>query len=230
MAYQTGIVTRNKRLFPNQTAELNARLPYLNDILSQQSEREYQAANIKNMNAQTDLEKSRFGLEQQQFGLEEKRTGLAEQEVGIKQAELDARASEQAWSQKNAQKQYDLQKQGEITQMGIKGAGLGATLLGSKFGDVSLGGIMDKGKTQWDKAWGNTPSATPSTGGFWSDLPVGSMVGGGLVGFGASRLGGKNKGLKALFGSAGGALAGGLTGGWQGAAGGGLLGGLGGLF
>ena len=221
MAYQTGIVTRNKRLFPNQTAELNARLPYLNDILSQQSEREYQAANIKNMNAQTDLEKSRFGLEQQQFGLEEKRTGLAEQEVGIKQAELDAKASEQAWSQKNAQKQYDLQKQGEITQMGIKGAGLGATLLGSKFGDTTTGSV-------WDKSVGNAAGTT--TGSFWSDLPVASIAGGGLVGFGASRLGGKNKGLKALFGSAGGALAGGLTGGWQGAAGGGLLGGLGGLF
>ena len=72
-----------------------------------------------------------------------------------------------------------------------------------------------------------------SSGGAFSSLPVGAMVGGGLAGFaGGQLLGGKSKPMKALIGSGIGAGVGYFAGdgGWAGALGGGLLGGLGGLF
>jgi hypothetical protein len=207
MASQLGIVTGNKRLRPNQLADMNARLSYLPQTLAAESQEEYQKAQISNMEETNKINQSKLGLDEQRLGLENKQFGLSEQQFG-----LQSRAAE--FNQDATTKSMDLKKKSEMMATGVGAAGLGFNLMNSTGLKSTLGeSINSVGKT-----FGGTGDSVTS-GGFW-DVPVGASVAGGLMGFGASRM--VPGALAGFFG--GGASSGG------GALAGGIMGGLGGLF
>lgn len=238
---QIGAVTGMPWLKRNQTAELNARLPYLSQMLAAKSQREYQNAQIENLKRTRKLDRARYGLEQKQFGLAEEEFGLKEkgmelQEKGLSvdQAKLAQSEREFGWSQEQANKARDYQKDVEQRQMGIGAAGLGFTAMsglgkGTSFGDLTAGA-----KNLWNSLSGNSgaPKEIPSTGGL-SGMNLGSMFGGGLIGFGAGQaFGGQSKLKKTAIGAGIGGIASmlGSGGDWGAGIGGGLLGGLGGML
>ena len=239
-----------------QVAEVNARLPYLANMMAQKSQEEFQGAQIQNMEAQRKLDESRYGLEQRKFsldegmfGLEEKKFKLAEGEYGLKEQGLtleQQRVAEEArkntWEQQVYKKTRAFEEDREQREMGIKAAGLGLSLFGSKMagGGGTLGDLGNKVSGLWSSLFGNTQTApgtpvTPpfSTSGPVSGLNIGASLAGGVMGFGAGKLlGGKNKMKSSLIGAGVGGLASYLGGGGNvgSAFGGALLGGLGGLF
>ena len=118
-------------------------------------------------------------------------------------------------------KEMELAKRARQTAMGLEAAKLGATVATSDVGQKTLGGMF-----------GGAKGGAAGDPGFFGGINTGSVIGGGLAGYGASQLaGGKNKKKKALYGAGAGALTGLLSGGFSGGnimAGGisGLIGGL----
>lgn len=198
MASQLGYVTGNKRLRPNQLADLNARLGFLPQTLAAESQEKFQTAQISNMEETNKLNQARFGLEEQSA----------------------------AFNQKATTKGMDLRERSEGMQAGIGAAGLGFNLFGNEGLKSTLGESINKVGSQMGMG------SPVSKGGFWGDIPVGTSLAGGLMGFGASRMvPGKNKLLKFGVGAGVGALTGFFGGGGAGGAtAGGILGGLGGLI
>lgn len=221
MASQLGVVTGNKRLRPNQLADLNARLSYLPQTLAAESQEAFQKAQIGNMEENTKINQSKLGLDQQRLGLDTKRLGLEEQGLG-----LQTRTA--AFNQKATTKGMDLKERAEGMAAGVGAAGLGFNLLTNTGLKSSLGETINKAGTSMN--WGEPVKA----GSFWNDIPVGASAAGGLMGFGASRMvPTKNKLVKFGVGAGAGALTGFFGGGDKGmggAIGGGLLGGFAGLF
>jgi hypothetical protein len=235
MASQLGSVTGNKRLRPNQLADLNARLSYLPQTLAAESQEEFQKAQISNMEetnkinqSKLGLDTQRLGLENQQFGLSEKQFGLQEKQFGLSEQELGLQTKAAEFNQKATQKGLDLKKKSEAMSAGVGAAGLGFNLLQG----TGLKGTLGDSINSVSKTFGGTGN-TITPGGFW-DVPVGASIAGGLMGFGASKLvPTKNKFAKFGVGAGVGALTGFFGGGNNaigGAMGGGLLGGLGSLF
>jgi hypothetical protein len=219
-----------------QTGELNARLGLLPSMLSQQNQKQFQEAQIADMAAKRKIDEARFGIEQGQFGLAQEAATFQNTRFG--------------WDKQNAEKAQDLQTETQQREMGVKAAGLGFTGLSSGAGSFKMGDLGGKASSLWSGLFGGKPQVgsgvtgyggeeTPgvggnaSSGGTFSDMPIGAMGMGGLAGFaGGQLLGGKSKPMKALIGGGIGAGVGYFAGdgGWAGALGGGLLGGLGGLF
>lgn len=113
------------------------------------------------------------------------------------------------------------------------GAGLEASKLGINIGNMyknkTVGDLINKGKGLFGGT-SSTTSVSPS-GNFLTNLNIGSFVGGGLTGFGASRLvNKKKKGARIALGTGAGILSGLLSGGIGGAISGGIGGGIGSLF
>jgi hypothetical protein len=220
MASQLGVVTGNKRLRPNQLADMNARLSYLPQTLAAESQEEYQKAQISNMEETNKINQSKLGLDEQRLGLENKQFGLSEQQFG-----LQSRAAE--FNQDATTKSMDLKKKSEMMATGVGAAGLGFNLMNS----TGLKSTLGESINSVGKVFGGTGDS--QTGGFW-DVPVGASAAGGLMGFGASRMvPTKNKLVKFGVGAGVGALAGFFGGGASsggGALAGGIMGGLGGLF
>jgi hypothetical protein len=240
-----------------QTDELNARLGLLPSMLSQQNQKQFQSAQLADMAVKQKMDEARYGLEQGKFGLAQQELGLKKRETDIAQSAADYQQTRFGWEQSQAQKSKELQEMTQQREMGVKAAGLGFTALSSGIGGYKMGDLGNKASSLWSGLFGDekklqpqlgtgvggyggeeTPSIsgnmnTGSSGGTFSSLPVGSMVGGGLAGFaGGQLLGGKSKPMKSLLGAGIGAGVGYFAGdgGWAGALGGGLLGGLGGLF
>lgn len=222
MASQLGVVTGNKRLRPNQLADMNARLSYLPQTLAAESQEEFQKAQIGNMEETSKINKAKLGLDEQRLGLEGKQFGLSEQQFG-----LQSRAAE--FNQNATTKSMDLKKKAEGMAAGVTGAGLGFTMLNNPAFKTTIGSAINS----VGKGFGGSGTTVSTPGGFW-DVPVGGAVAGGLMGFGASRmLPTKNKLTKFGVGAGVGALTGFFGGGDSGGGGalaGGILGGLGGLF
>lgn len=241
----------------DQVSQVNAMLPYLSQRMGLKSQQELQAATIADMEAKRKLDEARFGIEQGQFGLaqselglkerqyaleekglglQERGVGIQEQNLGLQQKGLSQKEQEFLWQQKQAKAAQKYQEDVEQRQMGIKAAGLGFTALNT-MGSTTLGDITNKAGSLWNSLFnkGATPTAPPvqKETGIMSSLPLGSILGGGTIGFGAAQaFGGKNKITKSALGAGIGGLTGLLSsGGNLGAAlGGGILGGLGGLF
>lgn len=116
MASQLGVVTGNKRLRPNQLADLNARLAYLPQMLSTESQENFQEEQIKNMKASNELDQQRYGLE----------------------------SSSAAFQQKATKKGMDLKERSEEIATGIGGAGLGFNIMSSPGLKGSLGESVNK--------------------------------------------------------------------------------------
>lgn len=237
MAYQMGVVTGNKRLRPNQLADLNARLSYLPQTMAAESEAAYQKAQISNMEETNKINQQKLGLDTERLGLETKRFGLDEQRFGLDEKGLALQEQSAAFGQKATQKGLDLKERSEAMQTGVSAAGLGFNLFGKDFG--TLGSNLSKVGIGIGTGSGEKQPYVPGgvgqvkeSGGFWSDMPIASSLAGGLAGFGASRMvPTKNKFAKVGIGAGVGALTGFFGGGGAGGAiGGGLLGGLGGLF
>ena len=109
--------------------------------------------------------------------------------------------------------------------MGLEAAKLGVTV-GTQYGGSTVGGFAG--------SIGDMTS-NPGLGGgmnpMISNLSLGSAVGGGLAGFGVSRMvSKKKKGKRFLMGAGAGAISGALSGGAGGAIAGGLAGAFGSLF
>jgi hypothetical protein len=221
MASQLGSVTGNKRLRPNQLADMNARLSYLPQTLAAESQEEFQKAQIGNMEETNKINQSKLGLDTQRLGLENKQFGLSEQQLG-----LQTKAAE--FNQSATEKGLDLKKKSEMMATGVGAAGLGFNLLNSG----GLKSTIGESINSVGKQFGGTGTTT-TPGGFW-DVPIGASLAGGLMGFGASRmLPTKNKLTKFGVGAGVGALTGFFGGGASsggGAVAGGLMGGLAGLF
>lgn len=240
----------------DQVSQVNAALPYLSQRLGLKSQQELQDATIADMEAKRKLEEGRFAIEQGRFGLaqgelglkekqyaleqkglglQERGIGIQEQNLGLQQKGLSQKEQEFLWQQKQAKAAQKYQEDVEQRQMGIKAAGLGFTAL-TGLGKTTLGDITNKAGALWDNLFnkGATQTAPPvqPEKGTFSSLPLGSMFGGGAVGFGAGQaFGGKNKATKALIGAGVGGLTSLISSGdWSAALGGGILGGLGGLF
>jgi len=137
---------------------------------------------------------------------------------GILQAKQDRIAEERAEEMsrfqrkdtnrqfKLAKQQADFNKRRDNMALGIQGGMLGLNFATSDLGKKTLSSL-----NPWSK------KKKPGTGGgLFSNMSVGSTVGGGLAGFGASRFAGKNKLKKAGLGLLAGGLMGGLTGGGEG--------------
>ena len=234
MASQLGSVTGNKRLRPNQLADMNARLSYLPQTLAAESQEEFQKAQISNMaetnkinQAKLGLDTQRLGLENQQFGLSEKNFGLSEKQFGLQEKQyglseqqLGLQSEAAAFNQKATEKDLELKKKSEMMATGVGAAGLGFNLMQG----TGLKGTLGESINSVSKTFGGTGTAT-TPGGFW-DVPIGASIAGGLMGFGASRmLPTKNKltkfgvgaGVGALTGFFGGGdnAIGGAMGGWS---------------
>ena len=235
MASQLGSVTGNKRLRPNQLADLNARLSYLPQTLAAESQEKFQNAQISNMEetnkinqSKLGLDTQRLGLENQQFGLSEKQFGLQEKQYGLSERQLGLQSQAAEFNQKATSKDLALKKKSEMMATGVSAAGLGFNVMQG----TGLKGTLGESINSVGKTFGGTGTTT-TPGGFW-DVPIGASLAGGLMGFGASRmLPTKNKFTKFGVGAGVGALTGFFGGGDNaigGAIGGGLLGGLGGMF
>jgi hypothetical protein len=239
-------------------------------MMAQKSQEEFQGAQIQDMEARRKLDESRYGLEQRKFaleegsfgldqrklaldesayGLEEKKFKLAEGEYGLKeqgltleQQRVAEEARKNAWEQQVYKKTRALEEDKEQREMGIKAAGMGMSLFGSKMlgGGGTLGDLGNKVSGLWSSLFGSsqiapgTPKAPPfSTTGPISGLDIGASIAGGAMGFGAGKMfGGRNKLKSSLIGAGVGGLASYLGGGQSlsSSFGGALLGGLGGLF
>ena len=109
--------------------------------------------------------------------------------------------------------------------MGLEAGKLGVTI-GTNYGKSTVGGLIDSGGQMF-----SNPGYTNSLSPMISNLSVGSFIGGGLAGYGTSKLmDKKKKGYKVAAGAGVGALMGMLSGGAGGAIAGGFGGGIGGLF
>ena len=238
----TSGLPRLKRL---QTADMNARLAYLPQMLAQKSQSEYQDAFISDMKARQNLAERQYGMDTQKFNLSQQEYGLKEKGLTLQEQQARQAETQFGWQQSEAEKAMALRKESEQKQMGVTGAGLGFNLLSGGMGKgLTLGNITDKASGLWSGLFGKeeqpqqlgmgatqtptTPAASP-----WRDINAGAMFGGGLVGAGAGQVfGGTNKLKKSAIGLGVGGLAGFLGGGgdWGSALGGGILGGLGSLI
>lgn len=212
MASQMFGVTGNRRLKRNQKAELNTRLAMFPDILAaeqaasqQKKEAEFKERELKQTK---DIARDEMKFKRQQskaaFGLE----------VGKTAVNL-------------ATSDFMTGKFGGMT-LGQAGSGVrnffggGAKPTGST---VSPGGTMSGPSTRVSPGSGSTMMG--KVGGYFSNIPIGSIAAGGLTGFGiGSMFGDMGKGKKMLYGGLAGAGLGLLGGGLSGA----LGGGIGGLF
>lgn len=217
-----------------QVAELNARLPFLSQTLALKSQEEFQGAQIQDMAAKQKLEESRFGLEQGKFKLAEGEYGLNERRLGLETQKVAQDAQQDQWQRQVYDKSSDLAEDREQREMGIKAAGLGMSLLGSKTGAGStLGDLGNKVGTLWNSLVPSSPVPTMSTSGPISGINIGATLGGGAMGFGVGKaFGGKNKLKTGMIGAGVGGLASYLGGNqnFGDALGGAFIGGLGGLF
>jgi hypothetical protein len=252
---QLSSVTGMRRLNRNQTAELNARLQFLPQMLAQKSQREFQDAQLIDLAERRKLEEARFGIEQSKFGLAEKEfglkerglglqekglaldergLGLQEQGLGIQREQLAQGERQFNWQADQASAARELQKETEKREMGVKAAGLGFTAIGGGLGGKTTLGSITAGATNiWNKLFNEgAPEISPKSEGLMG-TNLGAIAGGGLIGFGAGQaFGGKDKVKKIAIGAGIGGIASLLAdnGNLTSAIGGGLLGGLGGLF
>jgi len=162
---------------------------------------------------------------------ENRATDIARQEDQFSRQHALAQ-SQFAFEQDAAAKSRKAADRASEVGMGLGAAKLGTTI-GLQHGDKTVGGIIQGTKNMWNGTPGAT--ATPSSSGwsnFGNSLSIGSAVGGGLAGFGASQLLGKksSKVTKGLVGAGVGGLLGLLGGGAGGAVSGGFGGFLGSLF
>ena len=225
---------RNKR---SQTLAMQARLANLPSILAQQSQAEFQKAQVENMRASQALEEKKYGIEQGKFnlaqqeyglserkiGLDERQLGLSERRYGLEEKGLAQSEREFGWQQNQAESTRELQKETQAREMGVKAAGLGFNIMGSGTGaGLTIGGLSSKIGDLWGGLFGgnkttNVPgegqlplSAGPSaakTGGAW-DIPLAPTIGGSLLGVGVGKaLGGSNKLKSSLIGAGVGGLA-----------------------
>ena len=107
---QLAAVTGMPRLRRNQTAELNARLPFLSQILAQKSQGEYQKATLADLAAQRKLEEQRYGIEQGKFGLAQQEYGLKEQGLELEKRKLSQGETEFGWQKTQAEKAREVQE------------------------------------------------------------------------------------------------------------------------
>jgi len=132
----------------------------------------------------------------------------------------------------NAEKARETTERASRMGMGLSAAKLG-TNISLNHGDKTVGSVIQGTKNMWNGTPGlPTPASSGGVGGFFNSLNIGSMFGGGLAGFGATQLLGKNssKIKKGLVGAGIGAGMGLLSGGIGGATSGGFGGLLGSLF
>jgi hypothetical protein len=238
---QLARVRFDKRLAPNQTEALNARLARLPQIIQQREQKKLTDAQIKQMAAERTLAKKKLKQDQREgkatLGLEMLKTG----------GKLALGAA----------------KGGFAGYAGSKGGGTPTTLgsTGNRFAEINAnkqfadrgvtgGAIMEQPKgfstgakygAGFAGGGGAQPTGGAGAGGFGgmmgkfgSSLTMGNTLGSGLAGFGASQLlgGEKTSKLKRFgIGAGAGMLASFLGGGFSGMgmAAGGLFGGLGGL-
>jgi hypothetical protein len=135
-------------------------------------------------------------------------------------------------------RQYQLQKDAnkfaekqQRIGMGLEAGKLGLNILGS-YGPTRSDPNRGSLSNIFSSFGGSTKVGGTSSPGIMSNLNLGSLVGGGLAGYGAAKaFGKKKKGVNALIGAGTGAALGALTGGSIGSSiTSGLGGGLGGLF
>lgn len=201
-------VTGNRRLKRNQLSELRARQAQFPSILAAE-----QAA---------DQQRKEQEFKEKQLRQDKK---IAQDELKFKRSE--------------AKRRFGM----EMGKLGINLA-MSDMLSGKTLGTIGsdIKGIFGGGKTpagapktsfQPPGTPGRAMSGTPKAGGgFFSNIPIGSIAAGGLTGFGVGQMFGEKGGLKkSLFGGlAGGALGLLSGGGLSGAVGGGLGGLFGGMI
>ena len=212
MPSQMGVVTRSKRR-RNQIAELEARQSLLPQMIANQQRKE----DLERANELQDIQVEQWN----------KDYSLAQ--------------DQQAWNRKAYQKTKNATERTNRIGMGLEATKLGLNL-GQQYGNKTLGNTMFSKSTAPISS-----SFTPTTGAYeqWSygkdagdfaskainEFKVGSFIGGGLTGYGASRLvNKKKKGKRFAIGAGAGALSGFLSGGPSGALAGGIGGGIGSLF
>jgi hypothetical protein len=195
MTLQSYSVTGNRKLFPNQSADLNARLQGLPNLMAlQQTKKQY------------------------------------EEEKAYRERSLEQQ-------KEIADKELSFQREQDKTAFGLEMTKLGTNLAtGPNISKTTFGDIGDKFKSKppstynarYGSEYENPGNTTPKDRGFFSKMNPGSMMAGGLSGFGMGTMFSKEPTeRKLLYGGAAGLLTGFLSGGgWSGA----LSGGLGGLF
>jgi hypothetical protein len=201
---QSGAISGGSRR-RNQIAELNARQALLPQIIANQQRQE-------EIGRQEELNK----IQQSQFG---RQHGLAEREFAFRRSSA-------------AQARQAADRASEVG-LGLEAAKLGTTL-STRFGDRTVGSIAGDVKGMFGGSKAPSTFGGGAAGNFVSNLNVGSALGGGLAGFGVSKMLGKkaSKTTKGLAGFGVGAALGLLGGGnaLGGALSGGFGGGIGGLF
>jgi hypothetical protein len=114
--------------------------------------------------------------------------------------------------------------------MGLEAGKLGVTI-GTQYGDKTVGGLVESGGNMFSSSGTAGTEFASGMSPVLSNLSLGSFVGGGLAGYGASNLiSKKKKGFQVAAGTGAGALLGALSGGVGGAISGGLGGAFGSLF
>jgi hypothetical protein len=212
MASQMFGVTGNRRLKRNQKAELNTRLAMFPDILAaeqaasqQKKEAEFKERELKQTK---DIARDELKFKRQQskaaFGLE----------VGKTAVNL-------------ATSDFMTGKFGGMT-LGQAGSGIRNFFGGgAKTAQNPDPGVSTAMQRHGSIAPGSGSTMMGKVGGYFSNIPIGSIAAGGLTGFGiGSMFGDMGKGKKMLYGGLAGAGLGLLGGGLSGA----LGGGIGGLF
>jgi len=134
-------------------------------------------------------------------------------------------------SQMNRQHRLAQKAQAQSEKAARAGMGIEAGKLGSTIAMRHQGSTLGSMGTQTRSLFGGSGTGT-GLGGFVDQFSMGSFIGGGLAGYGASKLAGKkkNKATKALYGAGAGAAIGLLSGGVSGGIAGGVAGALGSLF
>lgn len=237
MASQMFGVTGNRRLKRNQTAEMRARLSMLPDILAAEQAAEQQRKDEAFRKKELAQEK-KMAKEEQSWKREQskRRFGLELGKTGLNLATSDFFKPGSGYAGTT------IGKLGESAKglFGIDTATPTAT--GPTYKKMTPMAASYGGKTGY--IGGMTPQAAKGTGGgkisaaggpgfgskvggFFKDIPIGSVFAGGLGGFGIGSMFGEQGGTKKmLYGGLAGAGLGLLSGGLSGA----LGGGLGGLF
>ena len=210
MPSQMGVVTRSKRK-RDQIAELNARQSLLPQMMANKQRQEDLIRYEETQKLQTDQWDKDYALAEDR----------------------------QAWARKSYKKTQNATDRANRVGMGLEASKLGLNINqqygGKTIGDTGLNAnsLFSKSPNTANTAvdqWSYNKDAG-GAGSAINEFQVGSFVGGGLTGYGASRLvDKKKKGKRFALGAGAGALAGFLSGGAGGALAGGIGGALGSLF
>ena len=159
---------------------------------------------------------------------------ILETEQRAQQSAKDEAFREKQFAQgkKQASKTEDFQQEQAKRGLGLEVTKMGVNLGTSPYfkgGGPTVNSMMGNNpNANTSDTWrnNNTGTSTGSGGGYFSNMPIGSGVSGGLAGYGvASMMGQKSKTKRTLWGTGAGMLTGMLSGGWGGA-GAGAIGGL----